>query len=142
MEVHRDSQVSLVSMGGAPLGAMYGGSTDVDTYRDVVDGALRAGMNYIDTAPWYGDGKGEEVLGKVCIRLFVATCYAHGPRSLAIAQVTPAGSSTEQPPFAQRNSLKASFPWMSLTCYRSSFFSRSRPCSLWSRNWCFNGSSC
>jgi hypothetical protein len=97
-ELYHDSQVSLVSMGGAPLGAMYGGSTDVDTYRDVVDGALRAGMNYIDTAPWYGDGKGEEVLGKVCIRLFVAPCYAHGPRSMATAHVTLSGSSTEQPP--------------------------------------------
>lgn len=26
--------------------------------------ALRKGINYIDTAPWYGQGKSEELLGK------------------------------------------------------------------------------
>jgi Predicted oxidoreductases (related to aryl-alcohol dehydrogenases) len=27
--------------------------------------ALKQGINYIDTAPWYGQGRSEELLGKV-----------------------------------------------------------------------------
>jgi predicted aldo/keto reductase-like oxidoreductase len=29
--------------------------------------ALKQGINYIDTAPWYGQGHSEELLGKVMI---------------------------------------------------------------------------
>lgn len=28
--------------------------------------ALKKGVNYIDTAPWYGQGKSERLIGKVC----------------------------------------------------------------------------
>ena len=31
----------------------------------IMDKALRAGINYVDTAPWYGQGKSEEMFGKV-----------------------------------------------------------------------------
>lgn len=33
--------------------------------RATVVEALRRGVNYIDTAPWYGQGVSEEILGKV-----------------------------------------------------------------------------
>ena len=44
----------------------------------IVEGAFKAGINYIDTAPWYGHGKSEEVLGKVLKKVprkafFIAT---------------------------------------------------------------------
>lgn len=32
----------------------------------VVHHAIKNGINYIDVAPWYGHGKAETVLGKVC----------------------------------------------------------------------------
>lgn len=28
-----------------------------------IHGAIKSGINYIDTAPWYGQGKSEEIYG-------------------------------------------------------------------------------
>lgn len=35
--------------------------------KKTVDTALRSGINYIDTAPWYGHGTSEEILGE-CLK--------------------------------------------------------------------------
>ena len=40
--------------------------TDESESVKVVHHALKSGINYIDVAPWYGQGKAETVLGKVC----------------------------------------------------------------------------
>ena len=32
---------------------------------EVVKLAIKQGVNYIDTAPWYGQGRSETILGKV-----------------------------------------------------------------------------
>ena len=30
-----------------------------------IETAVRAGLNYVDTSPFYGEGKSEEVLGRI-----------------------------------------------------------------------------
>ncbi|KAH8417388.1 hypothetical protein KR222_010157 [Zaprionus bogoriensis] len=55
-------QVSKISFGGGALCANYG--FELEEGIKTVHAALRAGINYIDTAPWYGQGRSEEVLGK------------------------------------------------------------------------------
>ncbi|XP_042226820.1 L-galactose dehydrogenase-like isoform X2 [Homarus americanus] len=56
--------VSRISLGGGPLGDMYGSNKE-EEYIATVHLALKSGINYIDTAPWYGNGRSEEVIGKV-----------------------------------------------------------------------------
>ncbi|XP_042226819.1 L-galactose dehydrogenase-like isoform X1 [Homarus americanus] len=55
--------VSRISLGGGPLGDMYGSNKE-EEYIATVHLALKSGINYIDTAPWYGNGRSEEVIGK------------------------------------------------------------------------------
>lgn len=55
--------VSKLSLGGGPLGGVYG-ETAEDECIKTVHTALKSGVNYIDTSPWYGNGRSEEVLGK------------------------------------------------------------------------------
>jgi len=48
------------------LGSMtFGGSTDLEEARRIVDLAFDAGINYIDTADGYSRGVSEEMLGKI-----------------------------------------------------------------------------
>ncbi|XP_011191803.1 uncharacterized protein LOC105218123 [Zeugodacus cucurbitae] len=55
-------QVSTVSLGTATLSDLFG-ELDVDEAITMIQKALKAGINYIDTAPYYGQGRSEEVLG-------------------------------------------------------------------------------
>lgn len=50
--------------GASALGGMYRGTSDDESVA-AIQSALAAGINYIDTAPWYGHGKAETLLGKV-----------------------------------------------------------------------------
>jgi len=60
-----DMMVSQLSLGAASFGAVFAADADKeDLCRAIVDRALRAGVNYIDVAPWFGQGKSETVLGK------------------------------------------------------------------------------
>ena len=34
-------------------------------YAQTIETAIRAGLNYVDTSPFYGEGKSEEVLGRI-----------------------------------------------------------------------------
>ena len=54
----------VLSAGASALGGMYRPTSDVESVA-VVNAAVQAGINYIDTAPWYGHGKAETLLGKV-----------------------------------------------------------------------------
>lgn len=56
-------QLSRLSLGGGPFGGLYGAASE-QACIDTVHLALKSGINYIDTAPWYGSGRSEEVLGK------------------------------------------------------------------------------
>ncbi|XP_033149503.1 L-galactose dehydrogenase isoform X2 [Drosophila busckii] len=54
-------EVSQVAFGGGALCSKYG--FDLEEGIKTVQEAIKAGINYIDTAPWYGQGRSEEVLG-------------------------------------------------------------------------------
>ena len=55
--------VSEVGLGGGGLGHIFGESTD-ELVAEAIDYALSEGVNYIDVAPAYGEGRAEENLGK------------------------------------------------------------------------------
>ncbi|XP_043276008.1 L-galactose dehydrogenase-like [Venturia canescens] len=55
--------VSKLSFGGGPLGCHYGSFDEAEAI-ETIRYAIRQGVNYIDTAPWYGQGRSEEVIGK------------------------------------------------------------------------------
>lgn len=61
----------VTCLGGcAPLGGCY---SPLSQPGAIVSESLRAGVNFIDTAPFYGQGKSEETLGKVPLTLIQAT---------------------------------------------------------------------
>ncbi|MEV0648046.1 aldo/keto reductase [Phytomonospora sp. NPDC050363] len=55
-------QVSTLALGAMNLGAI--GRTTQEEATAIVDAALDAGVNLIDTADWYSDGESEEMVGK------------------------------------------------------------------------------
>ena len=59
-----DLQVTELSFGGAPLGAVGDRLTDADV-RAIVERAWQGGLRYFDTAPLYGHGLSEKRLGAV-----------------------------------------------------------------------------
>ncbi|CAL4059567.1 unnamed protein product [Meganyctiphanes norvegica] len=56
-------RVSEMAFGGGPAGGVYGSQMEEESLK-TLQLALKCGINYIDTAPWYGNGRSEEVLGK------------------------------------------------------------------------------
>jgi aryl-alcohol dehydrogenase-like predicted oxidoreductase len=44
---------------------MFGNQTDETTARQITDRAFEQGINFIDTANVYNDGKSEEVVGRL-----------------------------------------------------------------------------
>ncbi|CAH1977453.1 unnamed protein product [Acanthoscelides obtectus] len=56
-------KVSQLSLGTAAFSYFYG-DVDLKECRQVVHEAIKKGINYIDTGPWYGHGQAEEILGK------------------------------------------------------------------------------
>src|SRR5215468_2104777 len=59
----RLSPVSALTLGGGGLGMLWGPTTFEECVGTVHD-AVAAGINLIDLAPRYGDGKAEEVVGE------------------------------------------------------------------------------
>ncbi|GAB6020017.1 hypothetical protein CHUAL_002767 [Chamberlinius hualienensis] len=57
-----DMKVSNLGFGGSAIGSHYS-NVDESEAKSVVRQALSSGINYIDTAPWYGFGRAEQVLG-------------------------------------------------------------------------------
>ena len=55
--------VSILSMGGSAFSNIYGEYNFEETTA-VVHNALKWGINYVDTAPWYGQGESEKFLGE------------------------------------------------------------------------------
>jgi aryl-alcohol dehydrogenase-like predicted oxidoreductase len=55
-------RVSTLSLGGAPLGGLYG-AVQEDEGRRMVHTALDLGINFIDVSPYYGLTRAETVLG-------------------------------------------------------------------------------
>lgn len=59
-----DIQTSLIGFGAWAIGGWMWGGADEKTSIDAIHAALDAGINLIDTAPIYGFGRSEEVVGK------------------------------------------------------------------------------
>jgi aryl-alcohol dehydrogenase-like predicted oxidoreductase len=55
-------QVSTLALGAMNFGTL--GRTTQEEATAIVDGALEAGINLIDTADWYGQGDSEEMVGR------------------------------------------------------------------------------
>ncbi|MDY7105343.1 MAG: aldo/keto reductase [Actinomycetota bacterium] len=58
-------QVSTLALGAMNLGAI--GRTTQDEATAIVDAALDAGINLVDTADMYGDGESEEMVGRAIV---------------------------------------------------------------------------
>ena len=50
--------------GGAGYGGFFGSVDETEAIQSIHQ-ALKLGLNYVDTSPWYGHGKSESLLGKV-----------------------------------------------------------------------------
>ncbi|XP_050042984.1 uncharacterized protein [Dermacentor andersoni] len=71
-----DIMVPELSFGASGLGLVKEGSAEEEEAVAAVRNALRCGVNYFDTAPWYGQGRSEEVLGKALQGLSRDAFYA------------------------------------------------------------------
>ena len=58
-----DMRVSVLSLGCAGLGGVYG-DVNQSQANELVLAALRRGVNFFDTSPYYGDTQSETVLGR------------------------------------------------------------------------------
>jgi len=59
-----DMMVSTISFGATGFGNLYRQTNDEEN-KKVLLHALKSGINMIDTAPWYGNGKSETTLGNI-----------------------------------------------------------------------------
>jgi aryl-alcohol dehydrogenase-like predicted oxidoreductase len=64
-----DLEISRVGIGTAPIGStpnwrIYWGSQDESEAIRTIEAALDLGINWIDTAPFYGWGRAEQIVGK------------------------------------------------------------------------------
>ncbi len=57
-----DLWIDTLGVGGAPLGGNFVKLTDEDA-SNLIQTAREAGLSYFDTAPWYGFGRSERVIG-------------------------------------------------------------------------------
>lgn len=71
-----DRKVSLLTYGGSSLAGMYTAVNKEEVVK-VVETAIRSGINVIDTAPWYGHGKSEEILGEILQNIPRKAYYLH-----------------------------------------------------------------
>ncbi|XP_012271118.1 L-galactose dehydrogenase [Orussus abietinus] len=55
--------ISKLSLGGAPFGSHYGDFNEHEAIESIRH-AIKQGINYIDTGPWYGQGRSETIIGK------------------------------------------------------------------------------
>jgi len=69
-------RVSTVSFGAWPIGSDWGTVEDVDSFA-ALNSAIDLGVNFIDTADVYGDGRSEKLIGRLLKdrkeEIFVAT---------------------------------------------------------------------
>jgi D-threo-aldose 1-dehydrogenase len=57
-----DRYVSKLALGSAPLGGLFTAVSDVEGQKTIL-AALDSGINFIDTAPLYGHGNAEKMIG-------------------------------------------------------------------------------
>lgn len=61
---HTDLNVSRIALGTWAIGGWMWGGTEEQTSIDTIHAALDKGINLIDTAPVYGFGRSEEIVGR------------------------------------------------------------------------------
>ncbi|MGO9531817.1 MAG: aldo/keto reductase [Syntrophobacteraceae bacterium] len=77
--VGTDLQVSRIALGTWAMGGWMWGGTDEEQAINTIHAALEKGVNLIDTAPVYGFGRSEEIVGKALAqkkcrdRVFIST---------------------------------------------------------------------
>jgi methylglyoxal reductase len=59
-----DIDISVIGFGAWAIGGRWWGGTDIDDSLASIKTALENGINFIDTAPAYGKGLSEEIIGK------------------------------------------------------------------------------
>jgi len=69
-----DLIVSQVGFGGCVVGGVYPDKGDLEEIYQCVETGIKSGINFIDTSPFYGEGKSEEVLGQA-LRRIPRHCY-------------------------------------------------------------------
>ena len=69
--------VSLLSFGASSLSGSFRADVSEAENCAVVAAAIRAGINVIDTAPWYGFGESERILGRALQDIPRAAYYLH-----------------------------------------------------------------
>jgi len=73
----RNVRVSVLGLGGSPFGDLYEEQMSQATVNEIVNTSLKAGINVIDTAYWYGQGKSEERIGKALEGIPRKAFYIH-----------------------------------------------------------------
>jgi L-galactose dehydrogenase len=68
--------VSQLSLGCSSLAGVFHGANE-DEAIEVVVSAVKQGVNILDTAPWYGHGKSELILGKALKKIPRKSVYVH-----------------------------------------------------------------
>jgi len=56
---------SLLSFGGCTFGGLYDASVNLEDCKKTLEYAVQKGVNFIDTAPYYGNGRSETIFGKI-----------------------------------------------------------------------------
>ena len=72
-------KVSSLSFGASSLGGVFHDLKEKEGIQAVFT-AVEAGMNFIDVSPYYGHYKAETVLGKVRLKIFLATVITFLPK--------------------------------------------------------------
>ena len=75
--VFGDRMVSALSLGCSSLAGVFRGGVTLEECCKVVEYAVRSGVNLLDTAPWYGHGRSEEVLGEALKGIPRRAYYLH-----------------------------------------------------------------
>lgn len=69
--------VSALSFGGSSLSGSFRSDVTEEENMRVVHAAVRSGINIIDTAPWYGYGESERILGRALKVVPRSAYYLH-----------------------------------------------------------------
>lgn len=95
-------RVSVISFGAGPVSGLITGE-DFDAQQAVVTAAIKAGINWFDTAPGYGQGQSETNLGRVLSELRSSDLQSHEPLHIATKVRLPLESSERTWDFVRRS---------------------------------------
>ena len=70
-----DLEVSRIALGTWAMGGWMWGGTDEEQAINTIHAALEKGVNLIDTAPVYGFGRSEEIVGKALAQKKCRSCH-------------------------------------------------------------------